>query len=164
MSDSLRDQLKQAGFTETKPKPRNNKKSNSKHSRNHSSNTAGKAHKAKQAQADKASEIAARKVKKNAITELINEHHIKKFAGESAYSYTLDKKIRQLFVTDEARVKLISGEWVITRLNGTTHLIPQPTGDAILAINPQWLIVSSQNDGDNDDDYNEHPVPDDLQW
>ncbi len=158
MSDSLRDQLKQAGFTEKTPKARNNKKP--KGQRNKARQKENDADRTKQA----AAAIAARKAQKIAITELINEHQIKKFAGESVYSYSLEKKIRQLFVSDEARTKLISGEWVITRLNGATYLVPDNTGKAILEINPQWMVVSSRNDNDSSDEYKEHPVPDDLQW
>ena len=166
MSDSLRDQLKQAGFAEKKPKARNNKKPNGQRntSRNTSHNKAR--HSANDADSTKQAEaaVAARRAQKVAITELINEHQIKNFAGESVYSYTLEKKIRQLFVSDNARIKLISGEWVITRLNGATYLVPNTTGKAILEINPQWLVVSSQDDSDSSDEYKEHPVPDDLQW
>ncbi len=160
MSDSLRDQLKQAGFTETTPKARNPKKTNKPRDNSRKKTLNAATSKSKQAEAA----IAARKAQKLKITELINEHQIKKFAGESVYSYTLEKKIRQLFVSDDARVKLISGEWVITRLNGASYLVPETTGKAILEINPQWLVVSSQDDNDTSDEYNEHPVPDDLQW
>ncbi|MEE9334020.1 MAG: DUF2058 family protein [Granulosicoccaceae bacterium] len=163
MSDSLRDQLKQAGFAETKPKARHIKKPDKPRYTPHTKTrqtTNDAANKAKQADAA----IAARKAQKIAITELIDEHQIKKFAGESVYSYTLEKKIRQLFVNDDARINLISGEWVITRLNGATYLVPNAAGTAILKINPQWLVVSSQGDNDSDDEYKEHPVPDDLQW
>ena len=150
MSDSLRDQLKQAGFAEKKPKVRNNKP--------------GKASGAAQTSKRKAQAVADRKAQKAAISELINEQQIKKFAGESVYSYSLEKKIRQLFVTDDARAKLINGEWVITRLNGATYLVPEPTGTAILALNPQWLVVSSNDDNNGNEEYNDFPVPDDLQW
>lgn len=162
MSDSLRDQLKQAGFTEKTPKARTDKKPKGK--RNTSHNKARQKENGTDRTKQAATAVAARKTQKIAITELINEHQIKKFAGESVYSYTLEKKIRQLFVSDEARTKLISGEWVITRLNGATYLVPDNTGKAIVEINPQWLVVSSQDDNDSSDEYKEHPVPDDLQW
>lgn len=161
MPDSLREQLQRAGFVDKTPnKPRNKKNK--------------KAHRAKTAQSGKAqsdnkaqlaeAERQKRKAQKLAISKLIDEHKINEFTGESAYAYTLDKKIRQLFVSDTAREKLISGEWVITRLNGATHLVPKETGSAILEINPQWLVVSSEDKTKDDDDYEEFPVPDDLQW
>lgn len=151
MSDSLRDQLKQAGFAEKKPKARNNKASST-------------ASAAAQTSKRKAQAVANRIAQKTAITELINEHQLKKFAGESVYSYSLEKKIRQLFVTNDARTKLINGECVITRLNGATYLVPEVIGKAILTINPQWLVVSAKDDNNDSDEYNDFPVPDDLQW
>jgi len=168
MSDSLRDQLKQAGFTEKPTKPRPKKKHNSPRNtkRNNSQNAA--THKQRSAEADKKQKLdadkAARKAQKAAISEIIEQTQIKKFAGENVYSYTLDKKIRQIHVTTEARTKLISGDWCITRLNGATYLIPSDSGKAIIDINPQWLVVSSTDEDTGTDDYNEFPVPDDIQW
>ncbi len=160
MSDSLREQLKQAGFVDKTPKPRNKKKNSGQRVKNQQYAKDQALSKTALATIDR----EKRRAQKLAITTLIDEHKIKEFAGEGVYAYSLDKKIRQLFVNDAARVKLINGEWVITRLNGATHLIPQDTGKAILEINPQWLVVSSSDDKSNDDEYNEFPVPDDLQW
>jgi len=161
MSDSLRDQLKQAGFVEKTPKPRPKKKPNTKHKKSGgAAKQAAVEEAAKKAEAEK----TARKAQKAKISDIIEKTQIKKFEGDSVYSYTLDKKIRQIHVTDEARTKLIAGDWVITRLNGSTYLIPDENGKAILEINPQWVVVSSKDDDSSTDEYNDFPVPDDLQW
>jgi uncharacterized protein YaiL (DUF2058 family) len=162
MSDSLREQLQRAGFvdkTPDKPPKKKNKRSGQR----------AKNARSRQEQVDSKAQVAEaerqkRKTQKLAISALIDEQKIKEFAGDSAYAYTLEKKIRQLFVTDAARAKLISGEWVITRLNGVTHLVPKDTGAAILDINPKWLVVTSEDKTRDDDDYEDFPVPDDLQW
>ncbi len=161
MPDSLREQLQRAGFVDKTPnKPRNKKNKKNHRAKNPQSGKEQTDSKVQLAEAER----EKRKNQKLAISKLIDEHKIKDFAGESAYAYTLEKKIRQLFVTDTARKKLISGEWVITRLNGATHLVPKEAGAAILEINPQWLVVSSEDKTKEDDDYEDFPVPDDLQW
>jgi len=169
MSDSLRNQLLQAGFTETEKKKPNNKKpgqSNSKSASSHQQR--GKdTRRAQQKleQADKeAALVAERKATKATIKTLIEESQITEFAGESVYRFVLGTRIRELYVSDKVREKLNDGSYVITRLNGNTKIVPSETATAIEAINPDWAIVTKTQGDDDDTEYENFKVPDDLQW
>lgn len=210
MSDSLRDQLLQAGFEALKqpdrpkrsPKPNRGKHSGgggagsgggggkganrqtgkpsqrqgqrqgqqqgqqqghrqAQHQGQGSDAAAAQAQKAREADA----QIARRKAIKADIKALIEAAAIKEFQGESVYRFILNKRIRELHVKEEIRGQLVDGTLVITRLNGTTWLVPEATSVAIRELNPDWAVVTPAPDSSNDlEGYDDFPVPDDLQW
>ncbi len=166
MSDSLRDQLLQAGFnapktdTARKKKPRKPR---------HTKTDPDK----RSTQQDADSAIAARKAVKAQIKALIESVAIKEHAGDSVYRFTVQKRIRELHIKEDIRLQLIAGSLVITRLNGTTQLVPAETADQIRALNPNWAIfdtagshsvAQSHQADDGADDYADFQVPDDLVW
>ncbi len=186
MSDSLRDQLMQAGFNAPK-EPVRAKRTHSGKSSHGASNAgstrgqpAGRHKKAlqppsKQSTQQKngraASESAAdaeavrRKAIKTEIKTLIEAAAIKEFQGESVYRFILNKRIRELHVKEDIRQQLVAGSLIITRLNGTTWLVPSETSVAIRALNPDWAVVTPASDEPEDNaGYEDFTVPDDLQW
>ena len=198
MPDSLRDQLIAAGFdapkkeARKKPKPGGNSGSE-KHSRKKQSGThtnkkpgAGKARKTQAGagnhntknsknspaknKADSDAKIEQRKKLKAQIKVLIDENKTEAWKGETVYRYLVDKKIRELYVTEELHPKLTAREVAITRYNGETFIVPRDTGKAIKAINPQWSVFNLEEDEKSTDqtqqdgEYANYQVPDDLQW
>lgn len=175
MSDSLRDQLIAAGFDapkknerkKTSHKARKKKKSAQVKAKQNSATTrnanAGKSNTA-------ASEDAAleRKKLKAQIKELIDNTKLDNWKGEIAYRYTVEKRIRELYVNESIHKKLTDREASITRLNGDTYLVPQTTATEIIKINPQWSVFNTDKDKEPDttveDDYADFQVPDDLKW
>jgi uncharacterized protein YaiL (DUF2058 family) len=116
-----------------------------------------------QALADAAA--AERKAVKGKIKTLIEAVQIKEFAGETVYRFTLQNRIRELHVAEAIRVQLIDGTLTITRLNGTTRLVPSAIITQIQALNPNWAIVSSTStSSDTEGGYDDFPVPDDIVW
>lgn len=193
MSDSLRDQLLQAGFrapSESKQKKSGaspgRKSGGGKRGRSRATSpalaAAGKQPTTRQgkgsspasnasanalanASADEQAAIARRKALKAEIKALIDAAAIKDHQGESVYRFVLGQRIRELHVKDEIRQQLVSGALVITRLNGSTCLVPEETADAIRALNPDWAIVRpTDTDGETPEGYEQFTVPDDLQW
>lgn len=173
MSDSLREQMLKAGFKET---PGNNKKK-----------TPGKSKKKKN-QADRAKQpglnqksspssmeraniaqreaVAERKRVKAEIKTIIEADKIEQTVGESVYSFQVGKRIRQMFISEPIQKQLVAGELVITRLNGSTYLIPAETGKRVQALNPDWVVIvpTADNATDGGDEYADYQVPDDLKW
>lgn len=187
MTDSLREQLLQAGFKEKTPKKNSDtKKSGSKKQsgknpgskarRGHKNTGGGKpagAPEKRSKAAEEAAEVAAHEAKKQAekkaikdkIRLLIEEHKIKDHAGDVAYSYQVGTRVRQMFVKQEYQTKLSVGELVITRLNGNTLLIPPDVADQVLALNSDWAIIRfDDKTTDSDPDYADYQIPDDLTW
>ena len=171
MADSLRDQLLKAGFKGEEKKPpstsknKNAKPRGKKPARNKAS---AKGATAADKKAAEQKTIETRKQVKAEIKSLIEPASIKDYAGEIPYNFVLGNKVRQLFVNKSAQEKLSSGETVITRLNGNTHVIPAELASSILKLNPDWAIVdNTQSDKPADqskDDYGDYEVPDDLTW
>ncbi len=174
MSDSLREQLIAAGFEAPKKKPENksrkkkrssagspNKKRNNPKGKDGSSSAKSSA---KQEQADK--EALERKKLKAQIKELIDNNKLDDWKGEVTYRYTVEKRIRELFVNEAAHKQLTATEVAITRLNGDTYLVPLAIANEIKKINPQWTVFNTDENTDTsvDEEYSKFQVPDDLQW
>ncbi|MFT5897181.1 MAG: hypothetical protein ACI8VW_004066 [bacterium] len=174
MSDSLRDQLLQAGFkkpakepAKKKPNHRQAKPRQSQHGQSSRQQTnkptAQEPQKSPKAIADTAA--AERKAIKDKIKTLIEEVQVKEFAGEVVYRFILQNRIRELHVAEAIRTQLVEGSLTITRLNGTTRLVPSAVVIEIQALNPNWAIVSSTSvTSDTEDGYDDFPVPDDIIW
>ncbi|MGQ7845010.1 DUF2058 domain-containing protein [Granulosicoccus sp. 3-233] len=176
MSDSLRDQLLQAGFNAPKEPERRKRPTGKKPGRG--KNPGGKAAAGQQtgraastqrgktdADGEAEARIARRKAIKAEIKTLIEAAAIKEFQGESVYRFILNKRIRELHVKEDIRLQLIAGTLVITRLNGTTWLVPETTAEAIRKLNPDWAVVTPAPDSSEDTSgYEDFTVPDDLQW
>ena len=175
MSDSLRDQLLKAGFSKPKsdePKAKH-RPSASQRKRRQKSNTRSQLDtarsKSKVSAGDTSSAdaqaIAERKAIKAKIKTLIETTAIKEFGGEIVYRFTLQNRIRELHINEAVFKQLVDDVLVITRLNGSTYLVPEPTAQQIKALNPQWAIVEPSNaSSDESTDYEAYPIPDDLQW
>jgi len=180
MSDSLRDQLLQAGFNAPKEAERPKRRAGNK-TRGKNRNTGGSAGKGAvsrqpgpgtttqarkhQGDAEADARIARRKAIKAEIKALIEAAAIKEFQGESVYRFILNKRIRELHVKEDIRLQLIAGSLLITRLNGSTWLVPEATATAIRELNPDWAIVAPATDsGEDTSGYEDFAVPDDLQW
>lgn len=167
MSDSLREQMLKAGFKEATPakkKPAPKKRSKK--------STAGKSAAPTKPHAKNAALIAEnianaeKKKLKAQIKQIIEDNKAEKTSGEIAHSYLVGKRIKQIFVNEDIRKKLVEGELVITRLNGSTYLVPAEIGEQVLSLNPDWIVITptSSDAPSDDDEYADFQVPDDLQW
>jgi len=173
MSDSLREQMLKAGFKQTvvkKKQPKRAKSTAAKH-KGGKSNQANKSPGNQPSSMERANiaereAIAERKRIKSEIKAIIDACKVNNTNGESSHSYLVGKRIKQMFITEELRAKLIAGDLVITRLNGATYLIPMEAGERVKALNPDWVVITAGSDGssDIDDDYADFQVPDDLKW
>jgi len=173
MSDSLREQMLKAGFKENpnnkkKKTPSKSKKNSNKSNR---ANQSGLNQKPTPSSLERANiaereAVAERKRIKADIKAIIEAEKIEKTAGEFAHSYQVGKRIKQMFVSEAIQKQLVAGDLVITRLNGSTYLVPAQTGERVLALNPDWVIIgpAADNATDIDAEYADYQVPDDLKW
>lgn len=174
MSDSLRDQMLKAGFKQTavkKPQPKNAKSNAAKHKsggkpNQAKRNTTGEPSSMERANIAERAVVAERKRIKGEIKAIIDAAKIENTKGESAHSYLVGKRIKQMFIAEALQKKLVDGELVITRLNGATYLIPSEAGERVKVLNPDWVVITPSSDGSNDidDEYADFQVPDDLKW
>jgi len=171
MSDSLRDQLLQAGFKQPAQDSKKNKRSSSKgHSQGKNSKRTSNQEKNNLESRKKAEAESLAKAKKETkanIKNLIESEEVKEFKGEEVYRFTLQSRIRELHVSEQIRKQLIEGTLCVTRLNGSTRVVPHHLIEKITALNPDWAIVQHDNEAANsgdDDGYEDFPIPDDITW
>ena len=188
MADSLRDQLIAAGYEapkkeqKRKPRPQDNGKGNKKPARKgkkppakNRPGPADRQHSAKRhtdgqsAEALKA--IEERKKLKAQIKDLIDTSKIENWKGDVVYRYLVDKKIRELYVTEDLHKQLADRSISVTRLNGDTYLVPLETARKIKEINPQWSVFNTEAADEatiisagEESDYADYQIPDDLKW
>ena len=166
MAESLRDQLIKAGLA---PKSTGNqtKFKNKKRGGGQAKINADKAKKAAEGARLEAERAAAeKKALKVKIKEVIEKNHIPDHKGDVVYNYIAGKRVRKVYVKEEIKTLLSSGDLAITRLNGGTYIIPETIGREIIEINPSWAVVfvSDTQELDEDNEYSEYKVPDDVSW
>ena len=188
MADSLRDQLIAAGYEapkkekKNKPRPQDNAKGNKKPAHKGkkpvAKNRSGPAarHNSGKRQADSQSAdalkaIEERKKLKAKIKELIDASKLENWKGDVVYRYLVDKRIRELYVTEELHKQLADRSVSVTRLNGDTYLVPLDTANKIKEINPQWSVFNTEAANNEtarstgeEAEYADYQIPDDLKW
>ena len=95
---------------------------------------------------DNEAKIEERKKLKAKIKILIDDNKTETWKGEIVYRYLVDKKIRELYVSEELHPKLTAREVAITRYNGETYIVPRETGKEIKDINAQWSVFNLEKD------------------
>ncbi|RLA06085.1 MAG: DUF2058 domain-containing protein [Gammaproteobacteria bacterium] len=101
------------------------------------------------------------------IRQLIEMNSIECDAGEVVFRFEDDSKIRQIEVDDRTRQQLVSGKLCIARLGEQCHVIPQPVAEKITQRDAGYIVLAntlSNEAVDEDDEYAEFQVPDDLMW
>lgn len=175
---SLQEQLLEAGAV-TKERAQQLKKSKHKQarqqSRKHRQEDAIK-QAAKKAAAEKArrdrelaqKQQAAQEKKALAaqVRQMIRENLLEDTEGDVAYRFTLEGKIRSIYVTPKAHKDLIEGRVAIVRRAGKFVLIPAEVARKIAerADYAVLFLMDKEAAKASDEDYAEHPVPDDLMW
>ncbi len=168
MQDSLKDQLLKAEFIE-KQQPIALKKLSQKKRKINPQKIKPKnlELKAKKAEKIKLQKQLERKIIKAQIKVIIENAMIKDHKGEQVYSYIFGKHIRQLYLNAECHQGVSNKELAITRLNGSTLLIPATIAEEVLKLNPDWAVILA-NDVPTaditDEQYSEYKVPDNLHW
>ncbi|MGI9210902.1 MAG: DUF2058 domain-containing protein [Methylococcaceae bacterium] len=103
------------------------------------------------------------------IRQLIEAHRIPRENGEIRFNFQDSGKVKSLYVTEEARSRLVRGRLGIVRLDGHYELveaeaavkIAQRDNAAVVLLNfAQNTLVEK----DQDDPYAAYTVPDDLVW
>lgn len=179
MANAFQDQLLKAGLVS---KDKVNKANKSKHrqARQQPKDQATEAderkREIKQAAALKAErdrELNRRKVEEEnkkaiaaQIRQLVEMNRLSTAGGDTAYNFEDDKKVRHVYVTDDMRKQIINGRLAIVRLDGRYELIPKVVADKIMQRDAGFVVLcndATQAD-DEDDEYADYKVPDDLMW
>ena len=100
------------------------------------------------------------------IVQMVQQSRQSKGAGDIAYNFTHDNKIKRIHVSAKVREHLIAGHLAIVCLGEATELIPKVIADKIAERDPALVvqIKKASTEIDADDPYAAFQVPDDLMW
>jgi len=178
MSLSLKDQLLKAGLaSKPKAKPAKKKKPQqvAKKQRKQTSETTLRAQRAMLDKAKKDKRLnekrqaeALAKAKFAEIKQLVDSAKLDRKEGETPYSFTLKKKIKKIYVTDEQQKQLSRDQIVIISLgNESFELVPKTAAKKIAERDAKYVIENTNIDrleNTDDDPYADYQIPDDLTW
>ena len=100
------------------------------------------------------------------IRQLVEMNRIDCDEGEVAYNFEHNKKIKNIYVTDDLRKQIINGRLAIAQLNDQYELVSRQVADKIMQRDAGFIIVCNDatESSEEDDEYAEFKVPDDLMW
>ena len=181
MSKSLQDQLMGAGLVDKKKakaigkaKRQKAKQTPKGHQSEDEIKLAAKQKLADKAERDRAlnlerqKEVEAKEILAQ-IKQLINSNKIARGQGEIAYSFTHDKKIKKLYVTDKLQGQLARGQIAIVAQGEAFELVPQVVAEKIAQRDAGLVVLlnersASKDEVDEEDPYADFQIPDDLMW
>lgn len=108
---------------------------------------------------------AQAKAIKAQIVELVSLNHIGE-RGDIEFSYTDNGKIKTLMLQNETREQLVNGVLNIVNVNGQHSIVPRAVATKIAERDENAVVLANANtDSENqDEEYADYKVPDDLMW
>ncbi len=179
MSNSLQDQLLQAGLIDKKKAKalqKEKKKGSRKLAKGEVAVDEAKLalKQAAQEKAERDRELnlklaaeAQRKAIQAQIRQLIENHRVTPRSGEISYQFSDGKSIKKIALDTRLQQQLIAGTAAIVRRDGGYGLVPRVVAEKILARDPGYVIVLNDTREDavaEDDPYADYQIPDDLMW
>ena len=179
MANPFQDQLLKAGLV-SKDKVNKVNKSKHKQAKQQSKNAVTEADERKhqikleaQQKAERDRELNRQRVEeenRKAITaqirQLVEMNRFAHAEGGVAYNFEHDKKIKTIYVTDDLRQQIVNGRVAIVQLNGQYEIVPKIVADKISQRDTSFLVLCNEasHASDEEDEYADYKVPDDLMW
>tara|TARA_Y100001934_G_C11833941_1_gene531890 strand:+ start:55 stop:615 length:561 start_codon:yes stop_codon:yes gene_type:complete len=88
-------------------------------------------------------------------------------AGDVAYNFTDDKRVKTVHISDDNRKQLNNGFLAIVKLDDRYDLVPEKVARKIMERRDNVVLYLYERDADavdEDDPYKDFPIPDDLDW
>ena len=130
---------------------------------------------AKQVQAERSKQLnnerEAQKLQKERVAQakqIILRCRLDISAGEFAYNFVDEKKVKRLYVNEGQQQWLSKGSLVIVGLENQYHVVPAAIGEKLAQRTDQVSIIKAVVDAQDtpaeDDPYADYVIPDDLMW
>lgn len=178
MGNSLQDQLFKAGLASKKQSVRAKKAKNTKEKQqrkgvevvDEAAELVAKADaekREKDQQLNKQRDATAHaKAIKAQIVELVSLNKISE-RGNTEFRYNHDGKIKTLALQDDTRDLLVKGVLTIVSVNQQHDIVPKAVAAKIAERDADAIVLANQNttaEEEQDDEYADYKVPDDLMW
>jgi len=173
MGNSLQDQLLKAGLVseqqvkQTKSKKRKQKRAGDDRSEAQRRDAAKAAAAKREHDRElnrQRDEEAKRKAEEVALWQLVRDSRISRDGGDLAYNFTDGTKLKRLYVTAEQQSGLVAGKLAIVRQDDFYALVPAGVAERVGAHDAKLVLVHNKPGDDEDDEYADYKVPDDLMW
>lgn len=114
-------------------------------------------------------EAAQRKAIDAQIADLIEKHKLDRRGGEVGFNFTVDRKIKKLYVTPLQQKHLAAGSVAIARNADRFELLPRQVASKIAERDATRVIFcteesAGQLNAEEQDWYQGYEIPDDLMW
>ena len=179
MGLSLQEQLLKAGLVSkdkaSKVRKEKNKKAHQQRKAKGSANTEQnqQAQKARAEQAAKDRELS-RKLNEAVsqreiaaqIKQLVETNRYPRSESEDDIAFYFENKgkAKKIYVSPQAHKMIVNGELAIVNYNGVFELVPANIAEKVSQRNPSLVIKLPDDQKQNDDEYAEFQVPDDMTW
>ena len=100
------------------------------------------------------------------IVQMVQLNRQSKGAGDIAYNFTHDTKIKRVHVSSAVQGHLVAGRLVIICQGDTAELVPKVIADKIAERDPSLVVRVNKPcaEVDANDPYAAFQIPDDLMW
>jgi len=113
-------------------------------------------------------QLAEQKAIQAQIKELIKLNRISE-RGDTEFSFTDGSTVKSLLLQSAHRQQLVSGKLTIVKLDDNYDVVPRPVAEKIAERDESVVVVKNEQAAgeagdEQDDEYADYQVPDDLMW
>lgn len=102
------------------------------------------------------------------IKQLIQVNQIDHSAGELAYNFADNGKVKTIYITDMQQKQLVKGNLAIVVLDERYQLVPAGVAEKIQQRDASYIALVNEKTAtqevDEEDPYADYEIPDDLMW
>jgi uncharacterized protein YaiL (DUF2058 family) len=112
---------------------------------------------------------AAKKQQANQVAQLIEANKLPQDEDGIPYRFTDDNKVKDIYVSEAVRKKIISGRLAIVRAKTGYEVVASEVAEKIRQVESTTVVVlfentEEQQETSEDDPYKDFEIPDDLIW
>ena len=100
------------------------------------------------------------------IRQLVEMNRISTDEGDGIYNFEDNKKIKHIYVTQDMRTQIVNGRLAIVRLDNKYEVVSKLVADKIKQRDASFIVLCNEASqaSDEEDEYADYKVPDDLMW
>jgi hypothetical protein len=85
--------------------------------------------------------------------------------GDISFNFVEAGKVKKIYVDEKTRANLVNGVLCVVKLTNTYKLVPSRIAEKIAQRNPSYVLLqNTKTVKDEEDDYADFKIPDDLMW
>jgi hypothetical protein len=103
------------------------------------------------------------------IRQLVEAHGVpEEKEAEIGFNFVVDGKVKKIYVSQQSKLAIGSGKLAIVRVDGRFRLLPSEHLEKLRQRDPGAILLHNaprqQGSSNEEQEYPEHQIPDDLMW